>query len=66
MFARYQDILSGQVDEEGMGINAVGKALERVGINIRDVDGGFRDFSDILDELYPKWDSLNEIGRAHV
>ena len=66
MFARYQDILSGQVDEEGMGINAVGKALERVGINIRDVDGGFRDFSDILDELYPKWDSLNEVEQANI
>lgn len=66
MFARYQDILAGQVDEDGMGINAVGKALERVGINIRDVDGGFRDFSDILDELYPKWDSLNEVEQANI
>jgi TP901 family phage tail tape measure protein len=66
MFARYQDILSGQVDEEGMGINNVGKALERVGINIRDAEGGFRDFSDVLDDLYPKWASLNEVEQANI
>lgn len=66
MFARYQDILAGQVDEDGMGINNVGKALERVGISIRDVDGGFRDFSDILDELYPKWNDLNEVEQANI
>jgi TP901 family phage tail tape measure protein len=66
MFARYQDILSGQVDEEGMGINNVGKALERVGVSIRDVDGGFRDFGDVLDDLYPKWHSLNEVEQANI
>ncbi len=66
MFARYQDILAGQVDEDGMGINNVGKALERVGINIREVDGGFRDFSDVLDDLYPKWQSLNEVEQANI
>ena len=66
MFARYQDILQGGVDEEGMGINNVGKALERVGINIRDAEGGFRDFSDVLDELYPKWDKINEVEQANI
>ncbi len=66
MFARYQDILAGQVDEDGMGINNVGKALERVGINIRDVDGGFRDFGEVLNELYPKWDKLSEVEQANI
>lgn len=66
MFARYQDILAGQVDEDGMGINNVGKALERVGINIRDAEGGFRDFSDVLDDLYPKWHTLNEVEQANI
>lgn len=66
MFARYQDILAGQVDEDGMGINNVGKALERVGINIRDAEGGFRDFSDVLDDLYPKWQELSEVEQANI
>ncbi len=66
IFSRYQDILAGGVDDEGQGINNVGKALERVGINIRDVDGGFRDFSDVLDDLYPKWESLNEIEQSNI
>lgn len=66
MFARYQDILAGQVDEDGQGINNVGKALERVGINIRDAEGGFKDFSDVLDELYPKWGQLSEVEQANI
>jgi len=49
-----------------MGINNVGKALERVGINIRDVDGGFRDFGEVLNELYPKWDKLSEVEQANI
>lgn len=65
MFARYQDILAGQVDEDGQGINNVGKALERIGINIRDAEGGFKDFSDVLDELYPKWGQLTEVEQAN-
>lgn len=66
MFARYQDILAGQVDEDGQGINNVGKALERIGINIRDAEGGFKDFSDVLDELYPKWGQLSEVEQANI
>jgi len=66
IFSRYQDILAGGVDDEGQGINNVGKALERVGINIRDAEGGFRDFSDVLDDLYPKWESLNEIEQSNI
>lgn len=66
MFARYQDILAGQVDEEGQGINNVGKALERVGINIRDATGGFRDFADVLDDLYGKWQDIDEVEQANI
>lgn len=65
IFARYQDILQGGVDEEGMDINNVGKALERVGINIRDAEGGFRDFGNVLDDLYPKWENINEVEQAN-
>jgi len=66
MFARYQDILAGKVDEDGQGINNVGKALERVGINIRDAEGGFKDFSDVLDELYPKWKEISEPEQSNI
>lgn len=66
MFARYQDILLGGVDEEGSDINNVGKALDRVGISIRDANGGFKDFSLVLDELYPKWGKLGEVEQANI
>jgi TP901 family phage tail tape measure protein len=66
MFARFQDILAGQVDEDGLGINNVAKSLARVGISIRDTSGGFRDFSSVLDELYGKWQGINEIEQANI
>jgi TP901 family phage tail tape measure protein len=66
MFARYQDILAGAVDEDGLGINNVAKSLARVGISIRDTSGGFRDFSSVLDELYGKWQGINEIEQANI
>jgi TP901 family phage tail tape measure protein len=66
MFARYQDILAGSVDEDGIGINNVSKALARVGVSIRDTEGGFRDFSSVLDELYDKWGNINEVEQANI
>lgn len=66
IFSRYQDILAGGIDEDGNNINNVGKALDRVGISIRDAEGGFRDFNDVLKDLYPLWDKLAEPEQANI
>lgn len=66
ILVRYQDIKEGRLDEDQMGINNVEDALMRVGIRIRDAEGGFRDFTDVLKELYPVWGKLNEIEQANI
>ena len=66
MFARFQDIKSGRLDEDGMGINNVADALARVNINIRNADGGFRDFYDVIEDLYPVWENLGTIEQSNI
>ena len=60
MFARFQDIKKGKLDEDGLGINNVADALGRVNIDILDAQGNFKDFTQVLNELYEVWDTLEE------
>ena len=66
IFTRFQDIAKGKLDEDGMGINNVDDALRRVGISIRDDTGQFREFTSVLEELYPIWKDLDSIERANI
>jgi len=73
MFARFQDIKHGAIDDTGMSLNNVEAALNRVtlasGENMSIVNrhtGEFRDFSDVLKELYTVWDDLTEIEQANI
>ena len=66
MFARFQDISEGGVDEEGIGINNVEKALARVGIQLRDSQNSFRNFTDVVAELSGKWKELDEVEKANI
>lgn len=66
MFVRFQDIKEGGVDEFGDDINAVGAALDRVEIEIQDTNGEFKSFSQVLDELYPKWAGIGEEERRYI
>lgn len=66
IFTRMQDILKGQIDEDGLGINNVESALARVDIKLRDSETSFRDFGVVLEELAGKWDTLNEIEQANI
>ena len=65
IFTRFQDVAKGNLDEDGMGINNVDDALRRVGITIRDDAGEFREFTDVLEDLYPIWENLGSIEQAN-
>jgi hypothetical protein len=60
------DIQKGGLDDEGVGINAVERALMRVGIVLRDGKDSFRDFSDVLEDVAKKWDKLSEVEQANI
>lgn len=66
IFARYQDILAGGLDDSGMSINNVEKALERVNVRIRDSEDTFRPFGEVLDELSGKWNDLSQVEQSNI
>lgn len=49
------------MDSEGeeMSLNKVDKALQTVGISIKDVNNEFRDFDDVIMELAESWSSID-------
>jgi len=66
IFTRMQDIKQGGLDEDGLGLNNVERALRRVDIKLRDSKTSFRDMSDVLEELAAKWETLNEVEQANI
>ena len=66
MFARMQDIKEGKVDAEGIGLNNVESALDRIGVRLRDSETEFRDMSDVLEDIAAKWADLDEREQANI
>ena len=59
LFARIQGLTFGETLEDGTDLNKYSKALEKVGISIKDQQGELKDMNTILDEMMNKWDSLS-------
>ena len=51
VYSRYMNLKLGNMDDEGKSINDVEKALKRVNIEVRNAEGNFRDFDDVLKEF---------------
>jgi len=66
MFARFQNIKMGNLDEEGESINNVEEALKRVNIVLRDTPTTFRPLSDVISELANKWNSLSQVEQNNL
>ena len=60
IFSRLQGLELGETLEDGTDLNKYSEALEVVGINIKEADGGLKDMDQILDELGAKWQVLND------
>lgn len=66
IMARMQQIKEGNNTEDDTDVNAVETALKTVGIALRDTDGQLRDLEDILDELGPRWNTLDRNTQAYL
>lgn len=69
IISRYGEMKVGlTVDSEGEEIdyNKVDTALKSVGISIKDAQGQFRDFDDVIFELSEKWDSLDKNTQRYI
>lgn len=54
------------LEDEGITLNDVDKALQKVGISLKDENGILRSSADILDEVSEKWDTLNRNQQSQV
>lgn len=59
LFARIQGLTLGETLEDGTDLNKYSKALEKVGINVKDQNDNLKDMNTILDEMMDKWDTLS-------
>ena len=56
----------GEVDGEVVDANKIETALRSVGVALRDSNGEFRDFDDVILELSGKWDSLDVNTQRYI
>jgi TP901 family phage tail tape measure protein len=67
IFARMREVTDiGKATEDGMSLNRVEKALESIGVPLRDVSGQFRNLEDVLIDVGDKWDTLTTIEQAYI
>lgn len=66
IFSRYQNVQLGKWDEDGIVASDVRKAMSAVNIEIMKTEDTFRDFSDVLNELSGKWDTLSQAEQSAV
>jgi TP901 family phage tail tape measure protein len=67
IFARMREVTDiGKATEDGMSLNRVEKALESIGVPLRDVTGQFRNLENVLVDVGNKWDTLTSIEQAYI
>ena len=66
IMSRFQSIKTGENTEDDTDVNAVEKALKTVGVQLRDSTGQLRDLGEVLDDLGPKWNSLDRNTQAYL
>lgn len=66
IMSRFQQIKSGDNTEDDTDVNAVEKALRTVNVALRDSEGQLRDLGDVLDDLGPKWKSLDRNTQVYL
>ena len=60
LFSRIQDLELGKTLDDGTTLGKYSKALDAVGVSIKDSNGELRDMDRILDDIGSKWDTLNK------
>ena len=62
MLSRYRDITIGKyLTDDGEDISNYESVLKSCGLELRDSQGEFRAFEDVLEEMTGKWDSLTSV-----
>lgn len=54
------------LEGEAYSFNKVDEALQSVGISMKDADGQFRSFTEVILELTDRWDSLTSVQQRYI
>lgn len=60
LFARIQDLELGKTLDDGTTLGKYAKALDAVGVSIKDSNGELRDMDDVLSDIGERWSTLNK------
>ncbi len=60
LYSRFADIELGETLEDGVNLGDVSKELQKVGINVLDVNGNLRNMGTIIEELMGVWGQLTK------
>lgn len=60
LFSRLQGLSLGQTLEDGTTLNKYSKALNTIGVRIKETNGDMKSMNVILDEIGAKWGNLNK------
>lgn len=66
IMSRFQSIKKGENTEDDTDVNQVETALKSVGVQLRDSEGQLRELGDVLNELGPKWATLDRNTQAYL
>ena len=71
IIARFQELKKpmeeiGEIDGEIVDANKIETALRSAGVALRDFQGQFRDFDDVILELSSKWDNLDLMTQRYI
>ena len=66
LLSRMSNVKAGVEDFDGESLNDVEKVLNRVGIALRDNQGNWLDFYDVLDDIASRWDEFSDIQKSQI
>lgn len=71
IIARFQELKKpmseiGEIDGEVVDANGIETALRSAGVQLRDTNGEFRDFDEVILELSGKWDNLSLMTQRYI
>lgn len=68
LFARMGNVKAGKFidDETGESLNDVEAVLGNIGISLRDADGDFRNFADVLSEVAGEWENYDKVTQHAI
>ena len=66
IYARMGDLKVGGLDEDDIGLGQVSGTLDKVGIQILDVDGELRDMGEVIEEIGGKWNTWTKAQQTAI